>query len=411
MNNNDNNEMQEWLDSLQGVIQYSGKDRAGDLLDRLQLNARIQGVDRRYDVTTPYVNTIPSQLEAKMPDDGQLCDRVTNYMRWNAIAMVMRAGHVAKELGGHIASYGGIATLYEVGLNYFFHAPNKQHDGDLVYFQAHSSPGIYARAFLEGRLSAEQLDGFRQEITRQGVSSYPHPWLMPDFWQFPTVSMGLGPIMGIYQARFLKYLQHRRLADTEKRHVWVFCGDGEMGEPESTGALYLAGREKLDNLIFVISCNLQRLDGPVWGNGQIIQEFEGIFRGAGWHVIKVIWGGQWDELFAKDRSGKLLQRISELVDGEYQHFCTQDGAYFRQHFFGKYPECLALVAHLSDEQLKQLRDGGHDPQKVYAAYQAALAYKGRPTVILCKTIKGYGMGAAGEAQMSLTKRKQWIWIH
>lgn len=395
-NDEDPIETKEWLDALRSVVKFENKERASFLINRLLADARHVGVTVPSGITTPYINSIPLTYEEPMPDDGTLTECLTNYMRWNAIAMVMRGGKVSKELGGHIASYGAIATLYEIGLQYFFHAASEEHGGDLVYFQGHSSPGIYARAFLEGRLSEEHLDGFRREIFRTGVSSYPHPWLMPDFWQFPTVSMGLGPIMGIYQAQFLKYLDHRGLADTKKRKVWVFCGDGEMGEPESLGALYLAGREKLDNLIFLISCNLQRLDGPVHGNGQIIQELEGIYRGAGWNVIKVIWGSGWDPLFAKDKKGLLLKRISELVDGEYQTYSTRDGAYMREHFFGKYPELLELVADLSDDELKALQDGGHDSKKVYAAYAAAVKHKNQPTVILAKTVKGYGMGAAGE---------------
>lgn len=391
-------ETKEWLDALRSVLKFEGSERAAYLINQLHQLATRQGVPDLGTISSPYGNTIPSHLEEKIPDDAKHFETLTNIMRWNAIAMVMRAGKVDSSLGGHIASYGSIATLFEVGFQYFFQAPNKDHAGDLVYFQGHSSPGIYARAFLEGRLDAEHLDGFRQEIFRKGISSYPHPWLMPDFWQFPTVSMGLGPLMSIYQAHFLKYLHHRELANSENRRIWVYCGDGEMGEPESLGALNLAGREQLDNLIFVINCNLQRLDGPVWGNGQIIQEYESVFRGAGWNVIKVIWGSNWDPILEKDKEGWLAKRMSELVDGEYQLYSCRDGAFMREHFFGKYPELKALVEDMSDDELKALQDGGHDPQKVYAAYAAAVKHSGQPTVILAKTVKGYGMGASGEAQ-------------
>lgn len=390
-------ETKEWLDALRSVVKYEGQDRAQFILHSVQDHARTIGVPVASGVTTPYINTIPHTAEQAMPDDGSQLEHLTNIMRWNAIAMVMRGGKVSSELGGHIASYGSIATLYEVGLQHFFHAPSDQHGGDLVYFQGHSSPGIYARAFLEGRLNEKQIGHFRQEIFEGGVTSYPHPWLMPNFWQFPTVSMGLGPLTAIYQARFLKYLHHRGLADTANRKVWAFCGDGEMGEPESQGALFLAGREKLDNLIFVINCNLQRLDGPVWGNGQVIQEFEGVYRGAGWNVIKVIWGQAWCDLLERDKTGLLQKRMSELVDGEYQNYCAKGGAYLREQFFGKYPELLELVKDYTDEQLTQLKDGGHEPQKVFAAYAQATQHTGQPTVILAKTIKGYGMGASGEA--------------
>ena len=391
-------ETKEWLDALRSVVKYEGPERARYILKQILDSAERTGVSVSSAMNTPYINTIPTHLEAKMPDDGKNLRMLTNIMRWNAIAMVMKAGRVESELGGHIASYGSIATLFEVGFQHFFRAKSEKHGGDLVYLQGHSSPGVYARAFLEGRLDEEHLNGFRQEIFQKGISSYPHPWLMPNFWQFPTVSMGLGPLMGIYQARFLKYLNSRSVVDTADRHVWVFCGDGEMGEPESLGAISLAGREKLDNLIFVINCNLQRLDGPVWGDGQIIQEFEALYRGAGWNVIKVIWGGNWEPLFEKDKTGILMQRIGELVDGEYQNYSGKDGAYMREHFFGKYPELKALVEDLSDDDLKALTDGGHDPQKVYAAYDAAVKRTGQPTVILAKTVKGYGMGASGEAQ-------------
>ncbi len=391
-------ETKEWADSLESVIKYEGVDRARFLLEQILKHGDAKGIGLKAGLNTPYINSIPKQAEATLPGDATVINRLTNYMRWNTIAMVMRGGNRDHSLGGHIASYGSIATLFEIGLHYFFHAPSRDHGGDLVYYQGHSAPGIYARAFLEGRLSEEQLDHFRQEVGGKGISSYPHPWLMPEFWRFPTVSMGLGPIMAIYQAQFLKYLNNRGLANTEERKVWAFCGDGEMGEPESLGVLNIAAREQLDNLIFVVNCNLQRLDGPVWGNGQVIQEFERIYRGAGWNVIKLVWGGDWDALFAKDHSGLLVKRINELLDGEFQNLETKDGAYLREHFFGKYPELLELVADMSDEQLQNLQSGGHDPQKVYAAYAAAIKHKGQPTVILAKTVKGYGMGGSGEGQ-------------
>lgn len=390
-------ETKEWLDALNAVIKYAGKERAQFLLNELSVKAQQKGLSQAPGLNTPYLNTIDSQVEIKMPADKGMLLKLTNIMRWNAIVMVLKAVKKYPDVGGHLASFASMAILFEVGLQHFFHAPSQEHGGDLIYYQGHASPGVYARAFLEGRLEAEHLDHFRQEVfNRKSVSSYPHPWLMPDFWQFPTVSMGLGPLMGIYQAHFLKYLYHRDLSDTSRRKVWVFCGDGEMGEPESLGAINIAGREKLDNLIFVINCNLQRLDGPVWGNGQIIQEYESVFRGAGWNVIKVIWGGGWDRLFAKDSKGLLKKRIGELVDGEYQSFSSRGGSYLREKFFGKYPELLELVADMSDDDLKDLQDGGHDPQKVYAAYAAAVAHQGQPTVILAKTVKGYGLGAAGE---------------
>ncbi len=391
-------EIQEWLEALNDVVEFEGSDYAQELLASLLQHANALGVSpNAQTINTPYLNTIAVGQETPMPDDAKFLEELTALMRWNAIAMVMRAGKTAPELGGHIASFGSVATLFEVGLTYFFKGHHHPDGGDLVFFQGHSSPGLYARAFLEGRLTTENLDAFRQEIkSKKGLSSYPHPWLMPDFWQLPTVSMGLGPLMGIYQAHFLRYLNNRGLANTAKRKVWVFCGDGEMSEPESLGALNLAGREQLDNLIFVINCNLQRLDGPVWGNGQIIQEYEGVFRGAGWNVIKVIWGGGWDKLFERDSQGILLQRISELVDGEFQNYNANDGAFMREHFFGKYPELLELVADYSDADLKALVTGGHDPRKVYAAYAAAVRHTGQPTVILAKTIKGFGMGREGE---------------
>ena len=408
----DSVETQEWKDALNSVIKYEGNERAAFLLHQLYEHARhLQIITPTEQLVTPYLNSISPEQEIRMPDDGQLMTQLCNFMRWNAMAMVMRAGKTDSSLGGHLASYGSIALLYEIGLTYFFHAPNDNHPGDLVYFQGHSSPGIYARAYLEDRLSEAQLDNFRQEIFKPGISSYPHPWLMPNFWQFPTVSMGIGPLTAIYQAHFSRYLDNRKLADLKKRKVWVFCGDGEMGEPESLGALNIASLEKLDNLIFIINCNLQRLDGPVCGNRQIIQEYERVFKGAGWNVIKVIWGSEWDQLFKKDKTGFLLQRLSKLVDGEYQNYCSKDGAYFRKHFFGTSPELLALVENMSDEELKTLEDGGHDPQKVYAAYAAAIKHIGQPTVILVKTIKGYGMGPGGEGLNTTHQTKKMNFEH
>ncbi len=390
-------ETKEWLDALVSVIKEEGRERAQFLLDQLAQFAQQKGLTTVSSISTPYINTIPPSAELKMPDDGQMLEKLTDLMRWNAIAIVLKAVKKYPEVGGHLSSFASIATLFEVGLQYFFRAPSAEFAGDLIYYQGHASPGLYARAFLEGRLQAEHLLHFRQEaFNKKSVSSYPHPWLMPDFWQFPVVSMGLGPLCAIYQARFLKYVQNRRLANTEGRKVWAFCGDGEMGEPESMGALNIAGREQLDNLIFVINCNLQRLDGPVWGNGQIIQEYESMFRGAGWNVIKVIWGRGWDKLFVRDKHGLLKKRLGELVDGESQNYSSKDGAYMREHLFGKSPELLEMVADMSDAELKALTDGGHDPQKVYAAYAAAIAHTGKPTVILAKTVKGYGLGAAGE---------------
>ena len=399
-------ETKEWIDALLSVLKMEGADRAQFLIQQLINKARQRGLDITAGLHTPYVNTIPVELEPAFPGDEKLEKRIAALIRWNAVMMVLQAGKVSSELGGHIATYASAATLYEVGFNHFFHAANEGHPGDLFYIQGHSSPGIYARAFLEGRLTKEQLEHFRQEIGGKGLSSYPHPWLMPEFWQFPTVSMGLGPLQAIYQARFLKYLQNRGLLDSKDRKVWMFCGDGEMDEPESLGALCIAAREKLDNLIFVINCNLQRLDGPVRGNGKIIQELEGVFRGAGWNVIKVIWGSAWDPLFAKDKQGLLPQLMMETIDGEYQNFRAKDGAYIREHFFGKYPELKAMVADMTDEQLWLLKRGGHDLKKVYAAYKAAVEHKGQPTVILAKTVKGYGMGTAGEGQNITHQQKK-----
>ena len=392
-------ETREWTEALDSVLDAEGSDRAYYLLRRLAEHIRRRGVPLPFDVTTAYQNSIPPHKEAKSPGEHELEHRIRSINRWNAVALVLRAGKKDLDLGGHIASFQSSATLYDVGFNHFWRAQNDHQDGDLIYFQGHISPGVYARAFMEGRLSAEQLDGFRQEVDGYGLSSYPHPWLMKHFWQFPTVSMGLGPLLAIYQARFLKYLESRGLAKTFGRKVWCFCGDGEMDEPESLGAISMAARDGLDNLIFVINCNLQRLDGPVRGNGKIIQELEGVFRGAGWNVLKVIWGARWDALLAMDHSGLLKKRMSECVDGDYQTFKSNDGAYVREHFFGKYPELIAMVANMSDEEIWALNRGGHDPHKVYAAYHEAVNNaNGLPTVILAKTIKGYGMGAAGEAK-------------
>ncbi len=402
----DPQETQEWIDSLQSVLDKEGAERAHFLLEQLVHHARIAGDDMPVSATTPYINTIPVTKEERSSGDKELEHRIRALMRWNAMAIVLNANKESSELGGHIASFASAATLYDVGFNHFFHGKTDTHGGDLVYFQGHSSPGIYARAFMEGRLSEAQLYKFRQEVDGGGLSSYPHPWLMPNFWQFPTVSMGLGPLMAIYQARFMHYLQHRNLAETKGRKVWAFLGDGETDEPESLGAISMAAREKLDNLIFVINCNLQRLDGPVRGNSKIIQELEGVFRGAGWNVIKVVWGSKWDRLLAKDKSGLLLKRMEEVVDGEYQTYKSRDGAYVREHFFGKYPELLALVADMSDDEIWRLNRGGHDPIKVFAAYTAAIKHQGQPTVILAKTVKGYGMGSSGEAQNPTHQQKK-----
>ena len=392
----DPQETREWLDALDGVLRNAGPERAHELIERLIDQARRSGIHLPYRATTAYLNTIQAADEPPMPGEPGLEHRIRSLVRWNALAMVVQANRESSEFGGHIASFASAATLYDVGFNHFFRAPAEGAGGDLLYIQGHSAPGIYARAYLEGRLSEEQLRNFRREVDGKGLSSYPHPWLMPRFWQFPTVSMGLGPILGIYQARFMKYLAARGIADTGGRHVWVFCGDGEMDEPESLGAIGLAAREKLDNLIFVVNCNLQRLDGPVRGNGKIIQELEGDFRGAGWNVIKVIWGSRWDPLLAKDRKGLLLQRMEEAVDGDYQNYKARGGAYTREHFFGAHPELAAMVAHMTDDEIWRLDRGGHDPVKIFAAYQRAVDHVGQPTVILAKTVKGYGMGEAGE---------------
>jgi pyruvate dehydrogenase E1 component len=394
----DAQETQEWLDALDAVIELEGVERSHYLLERLIDQARRSGVNLPYSAKTAYINTIPPHREQYTPGDPELEWKIRSINRWNAMAMVVKANRKNSELGGHIASYASAATLYEVGYNHFWHAPSAEHGGDLVFFQGHSAPGIYARAYLLGLLSEDQLNNFRQEVDGQGLSSYPHPWLMPGFWQFPTVSMGLGPIMAIYQARFMRYLENRDLLPRQNRKVWAFMGDGEMDEPEAFGAAALASREKLDNLVFVINCNLQRLDGPVRGNAKIIQELESDFRGAGWNVIKVIWGSGWDALLAKDKKGLLLQRMEEAVDGEYQAYKAFNGAFVREHFFGKYPELKAMVANMSDDDIWRLQRGGHDPHKVFAAYTAAVAHTGQPTVILCKTVKGYGMGEAGEGK-------------
>ena len=396
-NDLDPQETQEWVEAMEAVVERDGFERAQFLLRELADHAVLSGVGSPYSASTPYLNTIPPELEVRSKGDQELEHKIRSIIRWNAVVMVMRANRDSSDLGGHIASFASSATLYDVGFNHFWQAAGKDHGGDLVFFQGHSAPGIYARAFVEGRLTEEQMDNFRRESDGKGVPSYPHPWLMKDFWQFPTVSMGLGPIMAIYQARFLKYLHNRGLADTTGRKVWAFLGDGETDEPQSLGAIGLASRENLDNLIFVINCNLQGLDGPVRGNGKIIQELEGDFRGAGWNVIKVIWGSYWDPLLAKDTEGFLRKRMDEAIDGEYQAFKAKGGAYTRAHFFGKYPELLEMVSNMSDEDIWRLNRGGHDPHKIYAAYHSAVSHTGQPTVILAKTVKGYGMGGSGEA--------------
>jgi pyruvate dehydrogenase E1 component len=400
----DPQETREWLDAIDGVLEHEGPDRAHFLIEQVIDKARRSGAYMPFSANTAYINTIPVDKQVRIPGDQAIEHRIRSYVRWNAMAMVVRANKHTN-VGGHIASFASAATLYDTGFNHFWHAPSAEHGGDLVFVQGHSAPGVYARAHMLGRFTDEQMDNFRQEVDGKGVSSYPHPWLMPEFWQFPTVSMGLGPLMAIYQARFMKYLQDRGLAKTEGRKVWCFCGDGEMDEPESMGAIGMAAREKLDNLIFVINCNLQRLDGPVRGNGKIIQELEAEFRGAGWNVIKVIWGSRWDALLARDKQGILMRRMMECVDGEYQTFKSKDGAYVREYFFNT-PELKALVADYSDEDIWNLNRGGHDPHKVYAAYQAAVDHKGQPTVILAKTIKGYGMGESGEAQNITHQQKK-----
>jgi len=402
----DQSETEEWIESLQAVIDRDGAQRAHFLVEALIAKSQEYGTSLPYSANTAYVNTIPYNNEKHTPGDSAIEWRIRSLIRWNALAMVVQANRITSELGGHIASFASSATLYDVGFNHFWHAPSERHGGDSIFIQGHSAPGIYARAFLEGRLSEEDLLRFRQEASGPGLSSYPHPWLMPKFWQFPTVSMGLGPLMAIYQARFMKYLHNRGLIDAGKRKVWAFMGDGEMDEPESLGAITLAPREKLDNLIFVINCNLQRLDGPVRGNGKIIQELEAAFRGAGWNVIKVIWGSYWDPLLQRDTTGLLHKRMEEAVDGEYQAFKAKGGAFTREFFFGKYPELKKMVSNLSDEDIWRLNRGGHDPHKIYAAYAEAVAHTGQPTVILAKTVKGYGMGEAGEGQNITHQQKK-----
>ena len=402
----DPQETEEWLDALSSLMDAEGPDRAHFLLQRLIDRARTGGAYLPYSANTPYVNTIPKDKEQYTSGDPALEWRIRSINRWNAMAMVVKANRKNAELGGHISSYASAATLIEVGYNHFWHAPSDEHGGDLVFFQGHCAPGIYARAYLLGLISEEQLNNFRQDVDGNGLTSYPHPWLMPQLWQFPTVSMGLGPIMAIYQARFMRYLENRGLRDTAGRKVWAFMGDGEMDEPEAFGAAALASRERLDNLVFVINCNLQRLDGPVRGNGKIIQELESDFRGAGWNVIKVLWGSQWDSLLARDKNGRLRQRMEDAIDGEYQNYKAFNGAYVREHFFGPDPELLALVADMSDDDIWRLSRGGHDPHKVYAAYAQAIAHTGQPTVILCKTVKGYGMGEAGEGKNITHQQKK-----
>jgi pyruvate dehydrogenase E1 component len=403
----DPSEIQEWLESLDSVLQSSGPEVASYILERLRAHAKVVGIEIPFTAKTPYVNTIPHSMQPAFPGNQQLERRIKSLVRWNAIAMVVRANREEHNIGGHISTYASAATLYEVGFNHFFRARTPEFEGDTIYFQGHAAPGIYARAFLEGRLTAAKLENFRRELKPGGgLSSYPHPWLMPDFWEFPTVSMGLSPLMAIYQARFNRYLEDRGIKPVTDAKVWAFLGDGETDEPESLGAITLAAREKLDNLIFVINCNLQRLDGPVRGNGQIIQELESAFRGAGWNVIKVLWGTEWDSILDRDTEGLLVKRMGELVDGEYQKLVVSSGAYVREHFFGSDPRLLHLVEPLSDEELRRLRLGGHDPRKVYAAYRAAVEHKGAPTVILARTIKGYGLGEAGEGKNVTHQQKK-----
>jgi pyruvate dehydrogenase E1 component len=400
-------ETREWLDSLDYVLESSGPERAGRLLQQLELHTSRAGYRMPFTATTPYINTIPDTKQAPFPGSQELERRIKSLVRWNALAMVMRANKKSDGIGGHISTFASSATLYEIGFNHFFRAKTEDGDRDMVYFQGHAAPGIYSRAYLEGRLSEKKLENFRRELAEGGgLSSYPHPWLMPEFWEFPTVSMGLGPIQSIYQARFNRYLENRGLKKPTQGKVWAFLGDGETDEPESLGAITLASRERLDNLIFVINCNLQRLDGPVRGNGKIIQELEAAFRGAGWNVIKVIWGSDWDPILAKDKDGLLVKRMGEITDGQYQKYFVESGAYFRQNFFGTDPRLLKMVEHLSDDQLGKLRLGGHDPLKVYAAYKAAADHKGSPTVILAKTIKGYGLGESGEGKNITHQQKK-----
>src|SRR3954447_13437110 len=400
-------ETTEWIESLDEVIDEAGPDRASYLLQRLNERAAEFGVTAPLRLNTAYINTFPKEEEVPYPGDREIERHIKNFIRWNALAMVVRANKYDDNIGGHISTYSSLATLIEVGQNWFFHGSYDGQPGDLVYYQGHASPGMYARAFMEGRLDERHLENFRHELRDYpGLSSYPHPWLMPEFWQFPTVSMGLGPISAIYQARFMRYLENRSIIPKTPRKVWAFLGDGETDEPESLGALTLASREKLDNLIFVVNCNLQRLDGPVRGNGRIVNELEGAFRGAGWNVIKCLWGSNWDPLFARDTSGLLIRRMEECVDGEYQNFKAKGGKYVREHFFGKYPELLELVKDMSDEELGELRRGGHDPQKVFNAYRKAVNNVGTPTVILAKTVKGYGLGEGGEGRNATHQQKK-----
>jgi pyruvate dehydrogenase E1 component len=408
MNNQDVDpaETLEWLEAFRSVARFEGQDRAKFILNQLTDMAHHDGMELPTGVNTAYLNSIAKDKEITTDIKVDVEAKISAMVRWNAMVMVVKANQLPYELGGHIASFASSATLYEVGFNHFYRGPDAEQGADLIFFQGHISPGIYSRAFLEGRITEDQMLKFRQETGEGGLSSYPHPWLMPDFWQFPTVSMGLGPIMAIYQARFMKYLHHREIKQTDKRTVWAYLGDGETDEPESLGAISMAGREKLDNLIFVVNCNLQRLDGPVRGNGKIIQELEGMFRGAGWNVIKVVWGGRWDELLAKDTDGLLRKRMEEVVDGEYQAYKAKDGAYVRKHFFGKYPELLAMVEHMTEDEIYGLDRGGHDPYKVFQAYHAAKACSDKPTVILAKTVKGYGMGEAGEGQNTTHSQKK-----
>src|SRR5690349_16257852 len=395
----DTQEVSEWIEAFEQLLAQGGLSQAAQLLVALTRRAQQAGINLPVQLNTPYVNTIPAEDEVPYPGDRLLERRIKSLIRWNAMAMVHRQNKKDPGIGGHISTYSSLATLLEVGFNHFFHATYGDQPGDFVYFQGHASPGVYARAFLEGRLTREQVENFRHELRETpGLPSYPHPWLMPDFWTFPTVSMGIGPLNAIYQARFMRYLENRDVIAKTPRKVWAFLGDGEMDEPESMGSLTLASREKLDNLIFVINCNLQRLDGPVRGNGKVIQELEAAFRGAGWNVLKVIWGEDWDSLLARDTTGLMLKRMGEVVDGEFQTYVTKDGAYIRKNFFGKYPELLDLVSHLSDDDLVRLKRGGHDPRKVYNVYKSAVETKGRPTLILAHTIKGYGLGEAGEGR-------------
>jgi len=395
----DDIEIQEWLGSLDYLIENESPQKVQYILQQLKIRAQQAGIQLPFGVNTPYINSIPIEKQPPFPGNREIERRIKSIIRWNAMAMVIRANRAESGLGGHISTYASAATLFEIGFNHFFRAKNKNHEGDVIFFQGHASPGVYARAFLEGRLTIEQLENFRQELkSGGGLSSYPHPWLMPGFWQYPAVSMGLAPIMGIYQARFIRYLEDRGLKPKSDSKVWVFMGDGEVDEPESLGAINMASREKLDNLVFIINCNLQRLDGPVRGNGKIIQELEAAFRGAGWNVIKVIWGDDWDPLLAKDKDGLLVKRMGEVVDGQYQKYTVESGKYIRDHFFGKDPRLLELAKGLSDEEIRKMRRGGHDPEKVYAAYKAAVENKGSPTVILAKTVKGYGLGESGEGK-------------